>query len=177
MNNFPLLDAEAHCNCHAKFYEQLYFNLNSVVLELFSQFPITDNDSEDPNKGYIDEKYTIATALLWPFKDKYMQTSVDTLINKLDSTTKLVCFFPGYPEANSNRYHHYKNWSENLIKRYKVFKLHPMTAPHEVALVTKLIGAITNVEVNPTVSHFLPFSPVHTQKSPIYTLKRALCIR
>ena len=24
MNNFPLLDAEAHRNCHAKFYEQLY---------------------------------------------------------------------------------------------------------------------------------------------------------
>jgi len=36
MNNFPLLDAEAHCNCHAKLYEQLYFNLNSLVPELVS---------------------------------------------------------------------------------------------------------------------------------------------
>jgi len=27
MNNFPLLDAEAHRNCHAKLYEQLYFTI------------------------------------------------------------------------------------------------------------------------------------------------------
>ena len=35
-----------------------------------------------------------------------------------------------------------------------------MAAAHEVALVTKLIGAITKVEVNPTIAHPLPFSPV-----------------
>jgi len=160
MNNFPLLDAEAHRNCHAKFCEQLYFNLNSLVPELVSQFPITDYDSEDPDKGYIDEKYTVATALLWTFKDKYKQTSADTLNNELDSITKLVCSFPGYPEANSNSYHRYKNWSENLIKRYQIFKLHPMAAAHEVTLVTRLIGAITKVEVNPNIAHPLPFSPV-----------------
>jgi len=119
-----LLDAKAHRDCHAKFYEQLYFNLNSLVPELVSQFPIMDYDSEDPDKGYINEKYTVATALLWAFKDKYKQTSADTLNNELDSITKLVCSFPGYPEANSNSYHRYKNWSENLIKRYKVFRLH-----------------------------------------------------
>jgi len=39
MNNFPLLDAEAHRNYHAKLYEQLYFNLNSLVPELVSQYP------------------------------------------------------------------------------------------------------------------------------------------
>jgi len=51
---------------------------------------------------------------------------------------------PGYPEATSNSYHRHKNWSQTLIKRYKVFNLHPMAAAHEAALVTKLIGAITN---------------------------------
>ena len=51
MNNFPLLDTEAHRNCHAKLYEQLYFNLNSLVPELVSKFRITDYDSEDPDKG------------------------------------------------------------------------------------------------------------------------------
>ena len=106
-----LLDAKAHRDCHAKFYEQLYFNLNSLVPELVSQFPIMDYDSEDPDKGYINEKYTVATALLWAFKDKYKQTSADTLNNELDSITKLVCSFPGYPEANSNSYHRYKNWT------------------------------------------------------------------
>jgi len=35
-----------------------------------------------------------------------------------------------------------------------------MAAPHEAALVTKLIGAITKVEVNPSISHPLPFSPI-----------------
>jgi hypothetical protein len=94
MNNFPLLDAEAHRNCHAKLYEQLYFNLNILVPELVSAYPITDYDSEDPNKGYIDEKYTVATDLLWAFKDKYKQTSADTLNNELDSITKLVCSLP-----------------------------------------------------------------------------------
>ena len=156
MNNFPLLDAEAHRNCHAKFYEQLYFNLNSLVPELVSQFPITDYDSEDPDKGYIDEKYTVATALLWAFKDKYKQTSADTLNN----ITKLVYSFPGYPEANSNSYHRYKFWIENLIKRYHIFKLHPMATAHEVPIVTRLIVTITKVEVNPNIAHPLPFSPV-----------------
>ena len=79
LNNFPLLDTEAHRNCHAKLYEQLYFNLNSLVPELVSKFPITDYDSEDPNKGYIDEKYTVATDLLWAFKDKYNKTSAGTI--------------------------------------------------------------------------------------------------
>ena len=51
LNNFPLLDTEAHRNCHAKLYEQLYFNLNSLVPKLVSKFPITDYDSEDPDKG------------------------------------------------------------------------------------------------------------------------------
>jgi len=143
MINFPLLDAKAHRNCHAKFYEQLYFNLNRLVPELVSQYPITDYDSEDPDKGYIDENNTVATALLWAFKDKYKQTSADTINNELESITKLVCSFPGYPEANLISYHCYKNWNENLIKRYKVFKLHPLAAPHEVALVAKLIDAIT----------------------------------
>jgi hypothetical protein len=68
--------------------------------------------------------------------------------------------FARYPEANSNSYHRYKNWSENLIKKYKVFKLHPLVAPHEVALVTKLIGAITKVEVNSSIAHPLPLSPI-----------------
>jgi len=35
-----------------------------------------------------------------------------------------------------------------------------MAAPHEVALVTKLIGTITKVEVNPSISHPFPFSPI-----------------
>jgi len=131
-NNFPLLDAEAHRNCHAKLYEQLYFNLNSLVPEIVSQYPITDYESEDPDKGCIDENHKVATALLWAFKDKYKQTSADTLSNEHESITKLVCSFPGYPEANSNSYHHHKNWSENLIKRYKVFKLHPLAAPQKV---------------------------------------------
>jgi len=122
-------------------------NLKSLAPELVSKFPITDYDSEDPDKGYIDEKYTVATALVWAFKDKYNKTSADTVNNELESITKLVSSFPGYPEATSNSYHRYKNWSENLIKRYKVFKLHPMATAHEVALVTKLIGAITKVEV------------------------------
>jgi len=34
MNNFPRLDAKAHRNCHAKLYEQFYFNLNILVTEL-----------------------------------------------------------------------------------------------------------------------------------------------
>jgi len=160
MNNFPFLDAEAHRSCHAKLYEQLYFNFNSIVPELVSQYPIMDYDSKDPDKGYKDEKCTVATALLWAFKDKYKQTSADTLNNELKSIIKPVCSFPGYPEANSNSYNRYKNWSENLIKKYKVFKLHPLAAPHEVALVTKLTGAITKVEVNPSISHPLPFSPI-----------------
>ena len=134
--------------------------MNSLVPELVSQYPMPDYDSEDPDKGYIDEKYTVATALLWAFKDEYKQTSTDILNNELGSITKLVYSFPGYPEANSNRYHRHKNWSKNLIKWYKVFKLHPLAAPHEVALVTKLIGAITKVEVNPNITHPLPFSPV-----------------
>jgi len=37
MNNFPLLETEAHRNCHAKLYEQLYFNLNTLVPELVSK--------------------------------------------------------------------------------------------------------------------------------------------
>ena len=57
-----------------------------------------------------------------------------------------------YPQANSASYHRYKNWHDTLIQKFKVFKLHPMAAAHEVALVTKLIGAITKVEVNPTLS-------------------------
>ena len=79
MNNFPLLDTEAHRNCHAKLYQQLYFNLNGLVPDLVAKFPITDYDSEDPNKGYNDEKYTVATDLLWAFKDKYNKTSADIL--------------------------------------------------------------------------------------------------
>jgi len=50
MNNFPLFDAETHCNCHVKLYEQLYFNLNSLVPELVSKYRITDYDSEDPEE-------------------------------------------------------------------------------------------------------------------------------
>ena len=46
--DFPLLDAEAHRNCHAKLYEQLYFNLNSLV-------PRTTHDARTctlmPNKS------------------------------------------------------------------------------------------------------------------------------
>jgi len=76
--------------------------LSSLVPELVSKFPITDYDSEDPDKGYIDKKYTVATALLWAFKDKYNKTSADTLNNELESITKLVSSFPGYPEATSN---------------------------------------------------------------------------
>ena len=68
-DSFPLHDPEAHRNCHATLYRQLYFNLNSLVPDphLVAQYPITDYDSEDPNKGYIDEKYTVATDLLWAF--------------------------------------------------------------------------------------------------------------
>jgi len=74
----------------------------------------------------------------------------------------------GYPEASSNSYHRYKNWSENLIKKYKVFKLHPLAAPHEVALVTKLIRAITKVEVNPGIrSTPLPISLETTLRSSL----------
>ena len=167
-DNFPLLDTEAHRNCHAKLYEQLYFNLNSLVPELVSKFPITDYDSEDPDKGYIDEKYTVATDLLWAFKDKYNKTSADTLNNELENITKLVSSFPGYPEATSNSYHRYKNWSETLIKKYKVFNLHPMAAAHEVSLVTKLIGAITKIEVNPNIAHPLPFSTVIQEMDAYY---------
>jgi len=32
MNNFPLLDAEAHRNYHSKLYEQLRYNLNNLVM-------------------------------------------------------------------------------------------------------------------------------------------------
>ena len=159
-DNFPLHDTEAHRNCHATLYRQLYFNLNGLVPDLVAKFPITDYDSEDPNKGYIDEKYTVATDLLWAFKDKYNKTSADTLNHELENITKVVSSFPGYPQANSNSYHRHKNWNDTLIKKFKVFKLHPMAAAHEVALVTKLIGAITKVEVNPTIAHPLPFSPV-----------------
>jgi len=35
-----------------------------------------------------------------------------------------------------------------------------MATAHEVALVTKLIGAITKVEVNLSIAHPLPFSPI-----------------
>jgi len=35
-----------------------------------------------------------------------------------------------------------------------------MAAAHEVTLVTRLIGAIAKVEVNPNIAHPLPFSPV-----------------
>jgi len=109
MNYFPLLDAEAYRNCHTKLYEQLYINLNILVPELVSAYPITDDDSEDPNRGHTDEKYTVVTNLLWAFKDKYKQTFADTLNNELDRITKLVCSFPGYPEANSNSHHRCKN--------------------------------------------------------------------
>ena len=78
-DNFPLLDTEAHRNCHATLYRYLYFNLNGLVPDLVAKFPITAYDSEDPDKGYIDEKYTVATDLLWAFKDKYNKTSADTL--------------------------------------------------------------------------------------------------
>ena len=64
LNNFPLLDAEAHRNCHFKIYKQLYYNLNNLVPKLVSAYPITDYDTEDPDKGCIDEKYTVATELL-----------------------------------------------------------------------------------------------------------------
>ena len=102
----------------------------------------------------------MATDILWAFKDKYNQTSADTLNNELESITKLVCSFPGYHEASSKSYQWYQNWSANVIKRHKVFKLHLMAAAHEVALVTKLIGAITKVEVNPRIAHPLPFSSI-----------------
>jgi len=42
-----------------------------------------------------DEKYTVATFLLWVFCDKFNQASADTLNNELDSLTSLVCSFPG----------------------------------------------------------------------------------
>jgi len=93
MNNFPLLDTEAHCKCHSKLYEQLCYNLNILVPELVSTYPITDYDTEDPNNGYIDEKYTVSTDLLWAFKDKYKQTSADTVNNELDSITNLYAHF------------------------------------------------------------------------------------
>jgi len=32
MNNFPLLDAEAHRNYHSKLYKQLRYNLNNLVM-------------------------------------------------------------------------------------------------------------------------------------------------
>jgi len=93
-------------------------------------------------------------------KDKYMQTSANTLNNELDIITKLIWSFPGYPESSSKIYHQYQSWSEYVIKRYQIFKLDPMVATHEVTLVTRLIGAITKVEVNPNIAHPLPFSPV-----------------
>ena len=72
-------------------------------------------------------------------------------------------------------YHRYKNWSETLIKKYKVFKLHPMAAAHEVALVTKLISAITKVGVNPNIAHPLPFSTVIQEMDAYYEIGRASC--
>jgi len=110
----------------------------------------------------------VATDLLWAFKDKYRQTSADTLNNKLDSITKLICSFPGYPEASSKSYHRYQSWSEYVIKRYQIFKLHPMAADHAVTLVTRLIGAITKVEVNPNIAHPLLFSPVIQEMDAYY---------
>jgi len=58
MNNFPLLDDEAHRNYHAKFYEQLYFNLNSLVPELVSQYPTTIRK--------IPTKDTLTRNVQWP---------------------------------------------------------------------------------------------------------------
>jgi len=103
MDNSPLLDTAAHRNCHYKLYEQLYSNLSCLVPELVLAWPITKYDSEDPNKGYIDEKNTVDTDLLWVFFDKINQTSANSLNNELDSLTSLVCTFPGYPEARQKK--------------------------------------------------------------------------
>jgi len=95
----------------------------------------------------------VATDLLWAFFNKINQTSDNSLNNELDSLTSLVCANPGYPEAR-------QNWNDNVSKRCKVCKMHPMAAAHEVALVTKLIGAITKIEVNPNIVHPLSFSSI-----------------
>ena len=52
-DSFPLHDPEAHRNCHATLYRQLYFNLNSLVPDLVAQYPITDYDSEDPMRKHL----------------------------------------------------------------------------------------------------------------------------
>jgi len=74
MNNFPLLDVEAHRNFHAKLYEQLYFNSNNFVPELVPQYPITDYDSEDPDKGYNDEKNIVEDFVLDPLRVSSLST-------------------------------------------------------------------------------------------------------
>jgi len=63
----------------------------------------------------------VATDPFWTFFDKFNQTSADTLDYKLDSLMLLVCAFPGYPKARKESYHRFKNWNNNVKKRYKVF--------------------------------------------------------
>ena len=84
------------------------------------------------------------------------------------SLPKLICSFPGYPEVSSKSYHRYQSWSEYVIKRYQIFKLHPMAAAHEVTLITKSISVITKVEVNPSIAHPLPFSPIMQEMDAWY---------
>jgi len=125
-----------------------------------SAYPITNYNSQNPNKGYIDEKYTVATDLLWAFFDSFNQTSVNTLNNELDSLTSSVCTFPGHLEVKKERYLWFKNWNDNVFKKYKFFKMHPMAVAHAVALVTTFTGAITKIEVNINITHPLSFSSI-----------------
>jgi len=82
-------------------------NLNSLVSELVSAYPIIDYDSDDPDKGYIDEKYTVATDLVGEYFDKFNQTSADSLDNELDCLTSLVFVFPGHPKAREEIYYRF----------------------------------------------------------------------
>ena len=160
MDALPLLDLIAHRKCHSKLYELLYFNLNSLVPDLIKEFPITDYDSEVPTKGYDDEKYTVATDILWAFNDLFNQTSADSLNTELVNIENLITSFPGYPEANSKSYNRYNGWSNNVIERFNLFKLHLMAKDHETSLVTNLTGAITIIDVNPRIAHPLLFQPL-----------------
>jgi len=107
----------------------------------------------------------VATDPFWTFFDKFNQTSADTLDYKLDSLMLLVCAFPGYPKARKESYHRFKNWNNNVKKRYKVFNMHTMAAAHEVALVTKSTGDITRIDVNPHFAHPLSFENSRFAKS------------
>ena len=64
---FPLYDVIAHRKGRHTFYDLIYNVIKPLAYHIVKKFPIKDYDTSDPDKGYNDEKYCVATDLFHAF--------------------------------------------------------------------------------------------------------------